>query len=108
MTRLIRAAAFCTKSHPQKACFFVFRRQACTAAPERARSHERAWTVGPEPCTSPSWGLWFHTGEVCPQGPPTKSFFFFVEAKMSWRSLITVWDSRQPLGIKAQSCPVLR
>ena len=34
--------------------------------------------------------------------------FFLVQTKMSWRSLLTSQYSRQPLGIKAQSCPVLR
>ena len=33
---------------------------------------------------------------------------FFVQTKMSWRRLLTVWYSRQPLGIKVQSCPVLQ
>ena len=31
-----------------------------------------------------------------------------VQTKMSCNSLLTVWDSRQPLRIKVQSCPVLR
>ena len=34
--------------------------------------------------------------------------FVLVQSKMSWCSLLTAWYSRQPLGIKAQSCPGLR
>ena len=34
--------------------------------------------------------------------------FFWVQTKMSWRSLLTSQYSRQPLGIKVQSCPVPR
>ena len=30
------------------------------------------------------------------------------QTKMSWHSLLTSQYSRQPLGIKVQSCPVLR
>ena len=31
-----------------------------------------------------------------------------VQTKMSWRSPLTSQYSREPLGIKVQSCPVLR
>ena len=34
--------------------------------------------------------------------------YFSVQTKMGWRSLLTVWYSRQPLRIQVQSCPVLR
>ena len=34
-------------------------------------------------------------------------FFFLAQTKMSWHTLPIVWHSRQPLGIKAQSRPVL-
>ena len=34
--------------------------------------------------------------------------FAWVQTKMSWRSLLCSQYSRGPLGIKVQSCPVLR
>ena len=34
--------------------------------------------------------------------------FFFVQTKTSWRTLLTIWYSTQPPGIKVQSFPVLR
>ena len=34
--------------------------------------------------------------------------FFLVQTKVSWRTLLITWYSRQRLGIKVQSCPVLR
>ena len=34
--------------------------------------------------------------------------FLLVQTKMIWHSLLTVWYSRQPLGIEVQGCPVLR
>ena len=33
---------------------------------------------------------------------------FFVQPKMSWLTLLTRWYSKQRLGIKVQSFPVLR
>ena len=33
---------------------------------------------------------------------------FLVQTKMSWRTLFIIWYSRQLLGIKVQSCPMLR
>ena len=44
----------------------------------------------------------FHVGPV-----PTLFLLSLVQTKMSWRRLLTVWDLRQPPGIKVQSCPVL-
>ena len=38
----------------------------------------------------------------------TKNLFFLVQTKMSWRTLLVIWFSRQPLGFKVQSCPVLQ
>ena len=35
------------------------------------------------------------------------SNFFLVQTKVSWRTLFIIWYSRQRLGIKVQSCPVL-
>ena len=37
-----------------------------------------------------------------------QNLLFWAQAKMSWRGLLTLRYSRQPLGIKVQSCPVLR
>ena len=34
--------------------------------------------------------------------------FFVVQTKVSWRTLFIIWYSRQRLGIKVQSCLVLR
>ena len=34
--------------------------------------------------------------------------FIFVRTSMSWCTLLIIWYSRQPLGIKVQSCLVLR
>ena len=36
------------------------------------------------------------------------SNFVLVQTKMSWRTLFIIWYTRQPLGIKAQGCLVLR
>ena len=33
---------------------------------------------------------------------------FLVQTKMSWRGLLIIWYSRPRLGIKVQSCAVLR
>ena len=35
-------------------------------------------------------------------------FFFSVQTTVSWYTLFIIWYSRQPLGIKVQSGPVLR
>ena len=40
--------------------------------------------------------------------PKPKLPFFLAQAMMSWRSPLSSQYSRQPLGIKVQSCPVLR
>ena len=34
--------------------------------------------------------------------------FFLVQTKVSWHTLFIIWYLRQRLGIKVQSCSVLR
>ena len=41
-------------------------------------------------------------------GQRHSSLFFLAQTQMSWRSPLTSQYSRRPLGIKVQSCPVLR
>ena len=49
---IMRSSHCATPRYPSltlSAYFFVFRPWACAAAPQRVYSHERTWTVGPEP-----------------------------------------------------------
>ena len=53
------------------------------------------------------------TGTILAPSQTEAVLFFFwlrflAQPKMSWRSPLTSQYSRQPLGIKVQSCPVLR
>ena len=61
------------------------------------------------PCACAGGGRLIQTMEHWHRRKQGRWFCFsLVQTKVSWRTLLIIWYSRPRLGIKVQSCPVLR